>query len=76
MTDNEEVSVPKIVKATMFRFLFGQRELVVELEGGGVETLFSWFVDELYFTEEEFVGLTVAEAYEVHRKRDVAFLQS
>ena len=37
---------------------------------------FSWWGDEITFTEEELVGLTVKEIDELYSKKDVAYLQS
>ena len=35
-----------------------------------------FYEDEINFTEEELVGLTVPEANELYRRKDIAFLQS
>lgn len=40
------------------------------------EELFEFYPDELSFTEAEFIGLTVDEAYELRRRKDVAYLRS
>lgn len=37
--------------------------------------LFAYYRDELRFTWSEFIGRTVAEARDLHRARDVAFLR-
>lgn len=42
----------------------------------GEHLLFSYYVDELKFTSEEFIGKTVKEAQALHFDRDKAHLQS
>jgi len=48
----------------------------VTLEDGEEKELFSYYPDEINFTEQEFVGLTVAQAMELRHKKDVSYLQS
>jgi len=49
----------------------------VELgDSGKMQDLFDFFSDELSFDPSEFVGLTVAEALELKRKKDEAYLRS
>lgn len=55
---------------------YGNMEVVATMENGGVRFVFAWFDDELSFTPEEFVGLTVEEARDLKEKRDIAYLQS
>jgi len=38
--------------------------------------LFSFYVDELCFSTDELVGLTVAQAHELRHSKDVAYLRS
>lgn len=38
------------------------------------EELFNFFADEISFTEEEFIGLTRAEALNLYAERDKAFI--
>jgi len=38
--------------------------------------IFSYYPDELSFTEDELLGLTIKEAHELRHKKDVAYLQS
>lgn len=45
-------------------------------EDGTNKLLFIFFSDELTFTEQEFVGLTEAQAHALHYQRDLAYLQS
>lgn len=51
-------------------------EVIVTLEDGSTRNLFSYYPDEISFTENEFVGLTVAQAFELRHRKDVAYLQS
>lgn len=45
-------------------------------DDGSVVELFRYYPDELSFTEEEFVGLTEAEARALHARKDRAYLRS
>lgn len=49
---------------------------IVTLEDGSTRKLFSYYPDEISFTEDEFVGLTVLQALELRHRKDVAYLQS
>jgi hypothetical protein len=40
------------------------------------ELLFSYFHDEISFTSQELIGLTVDEAEQLRHKKDVAYLRS
>ena len=51
-------------------------QVTVELEDGTEHTLFSYYPDEISFTPEEFIGLSIEEAKALKRKKDVAFLKS
>lgn len=52
------------------------KHVMVTFEDGTTEKAFSFYSDELNFTAEEFVGLTMTEARTLHFKRDVEYLQS
>lgn len=45
-------------------------------EGGSYEPLFTFYPDEISFSAEEFIGLTVDEARALRTKKDIAYLQS
>lgn len=45
-------------------------------EDGSTQVLFSFYPDELSFTEEEFIGKTALEALELKARRDAAYLRS
>jgi hypothetical protein len=48
----------------------------VTLEDGATRKLFDFYPDEISFSENEFIGLTTAEAMALRHKKDVAYLQS
>lgn len=45
-------------------------------EDGTVKELFSYYPDEISFYENEFIGLTEAQAHKLRHGKDVAYLQS
>ncbi len=45
-------------------------------ENGEVKKLFSFYPDEIRFTEREFIGLTEQEAHNLKGKKDRDYLQS
>jgi hypothetical protein len=52
-------------------------QVKVRFEGqDGWLTLFSYFPDELQFSESEFIGLTHAQALKLYSDRDLAYLKS
>jgi len=51
--------------------------LWVKLDGGEEEVVvFQYFPDELTFVAEEFVGLSIAQAKDLKRMKDKAYLQA
>jgi len=54
---------------------FGQTDVEVLIDGRRME-LFSYYPDELSFTERELVGLTVQEAKALRHAKDVEYIQS
>lgn len=42
----------------------------------GEQLLFWYYPDEIRFTPEEFIGLTIDEAYALRRKKDIDYLQA
>lgn len=54
----------------------GQMTVHATLEDGSETDVFSYYTDELTFTAEEFVGLTVSEASKLFHDRDIAWLRS
>ena len=51
-------------------------EVIVTFEGGSVKTLFSFYPDEVAFTEREFIGLTEEEAHSLFQQKDRAHLRA
>ena len=51
-------------------------KVTATLEDDSVVELFSFYPDEISFTPDEFVGLTVSEAHSLRHKKDVAYLRS
>jgi len=51
-------------------------KVTVTLSSGEVKELFSFYPDEISFSANEFIGLTVEEAVALRCKKDVEFLQS
>ncbi len=51
-------------------------EVWVTIAGGQEEKLFDYYPDEITFTPEEFIGLTVAEARRVKFDKDRKYLRS
>ena len=45
------------------------------MEDGSTKELFFFYPDEISFTPEEFTGLTVSEARDLKRVKDVAYLR-
>ena len=43
---------------------------------GTEDDLFSYFNDELFFSENEFIGKTEDQAHDLFHKKDIAYLRS
>jgi hypothetical protein len=50
--------------------------ITVTFEDGKVKELFSFYPDEIYFSESEFIGLTEEEARALRHEKDIAYLRS
>lgn len=46
------------------------------LNDGSTRKLFSYYIDELSFSDADLIGLTEDEAHKLFRSRDVAYLRS
>jgi len=57
-------------------FTLKMPEVKVTYEDGETETLFSFYPDELSFSESEFVGLYRSQAFDLRHNKDVAYLRS
>lgn len=51
-------------------------QIFITLENNKEDFLFEFYPDEISFSQEELVGLTVEEAKNLKFKKDKAFLQS
>ena len=51
-------------------------KVTATFDDGTTKELFSFFPDEFTFDEGELVGLTEAEARELYREKDLAYLRS
>ena len=51
-------------------------QVFVTFENNKEEFLFEFYPDEISFSQEEFVGLTVEEAKDLKFRKDKAYLQS
>lgn len=51
-------------------------EVIATFEDGSEKTLFSFYPDEISFSKSEFIGLTEAQAMDLRRTKDIAFLRS
>lgn len=45
-------------------------------DGSVIKRLYSYYPDELHFSESEFIGLTVEQACDLIKGKDVAYLRS
>lgn len=50
-------------------------QVYVDTENAISQYLFSYYPDEIQFTPEEFIGLTIEEAHALKTKKDIAYLQ-
>ncbi len=73
---NEKVVTKAVISAMPESIFDKMPEVTVTFSDGTVETLFSFYPDEINFSEGEFIGLTVAKARALRQKKDIAFLQS
>jgi hypothetical protein len=70
----------KIIAATVGPMPTGVSDpmptITVTFEDGKVKELFSFYPDEIYFSESEFIGLTEEEARALRHEKDIAYLRS
>jgi hypothetical protein len=70
----------KIVSADvgiMPKSMFDNMPIVtVTFEDGSTKILFSYYPDEISFTESEFIGLDEEQAHQLRTKKDISYLQS
>lgn len=70
------MNTPTIKQAAISQCPWGHCEVVAILEDGNTEKLFTYYPDEISFTEAEFTGMTVDQARALRHQRDVRYLQS
>ncbi len=59
-----------------FADIFNMPKVAVTYNDGTEETLFSFYPDELSFSEREFIGLTRDQAFSLRHRKDVSYLRS
>jgi hypothetical protein len=59
----------------MIRSEGGSARAEMVMDNGQTNT-FSWYHDEITYSEADFLGKSLAEIREMHYQRDVAYLQS
>lgn len=65
----------KIVKCTIEEGRY-TNFIWAEYDNTLIECIGTYYADELYFSEDEFVGLTKREAKDLMHQKDVAYLRS
>lgn len=50
-------------------------KVIVTLEDNSEEELFEYYPDELSFTPQEFIGLTLEEGKALKTKKDIKYIQ-
>jgi hypothetical protein len=70
----------KIIKARITQMpkeLFDKMpQIYVTTEDGNEQILFEFYPDEITFTEDEFIGLTIDEAKHLKFEKDKKYIQS
>lgn len=64
------------ITAAEFAGTWGRVTITATLSDGAREVLFSYYADELTFSEAELVGRTVPQARALRHERDVAYLRT
>ena len=59
-----------------FADFFNMPKVAVTYTDGAQETLFTFYPDELSFSEREFIGLTRDQAMSLRHRKDVNYLRS
>jgi hypothetical protein len=78
MNETDVITAARVEQTELWAGQPGQSEVHVSVAPGGIDwhQLFAFYADEYTFTAVEFVGLTVAQARQLHFDRDVAYLRS
>ena len=70
------ISIITSARITPSGGLTGPPPVVFATVEGVEQRLFDYYPDEISFTPDEFVGLTVEQAHELRHEKDVAYLRS
>ena len=54
----------------------GNREIMATMDDGSDAYVFSYYDDELTFSCDELIGLTIDEARDLKQEKDIAYLRS
>lgn len=68
-------SQPKITRIDRIG-LYGSCTLTAHYDNGTWGQLFSYYIDELSFSDDELIGLTEDEAHALYQQRDTEYLRS
>lgn len=55
---------------------YGNREAMATMDDGSEEFVFCWFDDELSFSPQELIAMTIEQARDLKQERDMAYLRS
>jgi len=76
MTSEPTIAACKIGPYPKSFFDLDMPKVAVTYNDGKEETLFSFYPDELSFSESEFIGKTRDQAMNLRHRKDVAYLRS
>jgi hypothetical protein len=76
INNQEPVPTAKLIVAIQQRVVSGDCSVYATFDDDTHSLLFSYYIDELSFSDEEFIGLTRKQAMDLRHKQDVAYLQS
>ena len=76
MTSEPTIAACKIGPYPKSFFDLDMPKVAVTYNDGKEETLFTFYPDELSFSESEFIGLTRVQAMSLRHRKDVAYLRS
>ena len=65
-----------IITAMPKSFFDAMPKVIATMEDGSVQEVFEYYPDEISFSPEEFVGLTIEEAKHLKFEKDKQYLQS
>jgi hypothetical protein len=73
--DTDVITAARIARREIITGLAWSNEVHATVAGSELK-LFEFYPDEIQFRADEFVGLTVVQAHQLHHDRDVAWLRS